>query len=545
MSPPSIISESKTLGESFAEIESNAWYTKIEDIKPSIQHLHTSFHKDQKSHDLQFRLNQLRNLYFAIKDNEDAICDALELDFGRNSSETRNLELLGGLNELVHTMASLNEWVKPEPISDLPLNLKTNPVYVERIPLGVVLIISPFNYPFFLSFSAVVGAIAGGNAVVLKQSESTPRFSRLFSEILTEALDKDIFVAINGAIPETTELLDQKFDKIMYTGNNFVGTIIAKKAAETLTPTILELGGKSPAFILDDVLDKDLETIARRIAWGRFTNAGQTCVAVDYVLVPESKHDKFIIALTKVLQDEFYPGLTKDSKDFTKIIHERAFKNLEKIINTTKGKIIYGGEGLDFNSRFIPPTVIDQVSWDDSSMKGEIFGPILPILTYDNLSKSVEEVVSLHDTPLAEYIFTSGSTNRKYNKQLDIILKGVRSGAVIINDVLLHVALINAPFGGVGQSGYGAYHGKYSFRHFTHERTTIEQKLYNEFMLKSRYPPYSGKKDDLIKTSQQNYNGQVWFNRDDDVPIGGPSYLFSGWTTFTGILNLIWKFANK
>ncbi|RCK55787.1 Aldehyde dehydrogenase, dimeric NADP-preferring [Candida viswanathii] len=543
MSPPSKLEDSSS-ATTAADTLGDSWYTKVSDIAPGVQRLTESFHRDQKTHDIQFRLNQLRNLYFAVQDNADALCAALDKDFYRPPSETKNLELVGGLNELVHTISSLHEWMKPEKVTDLPLTLRSNPIYIERIPLGVVLIISPFNYPFFLSFSAVVGAIAGGNAVVLKGSELTPNFSSLFSKILTKALDPDIFFAVDGAIPETTELLEQKFDKIMYTGNNTVGKIIAKKAAETLTPVILELGGKSPAFILDDVKDKNLEVIARRIAWGRFTNAGQTCVAVDYVLVPTKLHKKFIAALTKVLSQEFYPNLTKDTKGYTHVIHDRAFNNLSKIISTTKGDIVFGGD-TDAATRFIAPTVIDNATWEDSSMKGEIFGPILPVLTYDKLTTAIRQVVSTHDTPLAQYIFTSGSTSRKYNRQLDQILTGVRSGGVIVNDVLMHVALINAPFGGVGDSGYGSYHGKFSFRSFTHERTTMEQKLWNDGMVKVRYPPYNSNKDKLIQVSQQNYNGKVWFDRNGDVPVNGPGALFSAWTTFTGVFHLLGEFITN
>ncbi|CAK9438743.1 uncharacterized protein LODBEIA_P29670 [Lodderomyces beijingensis] len=537
--------EATKIDDSYAEIENpTAWYTPVAAIAPGVKHLSDSFFSAQKTHDIQFRLNQLRNLYFAVQDNVDEICEALEKDFGRASSETRNLEVLSGLNELVHTMASLHEWMKPEQVTDLPITLKSNPIYIERIPLGVVLIVSPFNYPFLLSFSALVGALAGGNAVVLKQAESTPNFTRLFTEILTKALDKDIFLAVNGAIPETTELLEQKFDKIIYTGNGVVGKIVAKKAAETLTPVILELGGKSPAFILDDVQDKDIEIIARRIAWGRFTNAGQTCVAVDYVLVPTKLHSKFTTALKKVLNEEFYPNLTKDDPQFTHIIHERAFNGLTKMIEASKGDVIVGGKS-DSKTRFIPPTVIDNVTWSDSTMQQEIFGPVLPIIKYDQLSDAVGQVVRQHDTPLAQYVFTSGSTSPQYNKQLKSILQNVRSGGCIINDVLMHVALVNAPFGGVGQSGYGAYHGKFSFRHFTHERTTMEQKLWNDFMMKARYPPHSEGKDRLIKVSQSGYNGNVWFGRTGNVSIYGPGLIFSAWYTATGLFSLAYEFATK
>ncbi|KAK6457509.1 aldehyde dehydrogenase [Scheffersomyces xylosifermentans] len=546
--PPAPLKDSVSSVESFTKVDSAATavpvlqHTALKDIPVGVKRLHDAFHQKQKSHSVQYRLNQLRNVYFKIKDNIDPICEALLKDFHRVPAETKNLEISGGLAELVHTMASLHKWVKPEPVTDLPLTLKSQPVFIERIPLGVVLIISPFNYPFFLSLSAIIGAIAAGNAVVFKPSELTPHFSQLFTELLTEALDEDIFFAINGGIPETTAALDQKYDKIMYTGNNTVGTIIAKKAAETLTPVILELGGKSPAFILDDVTDKDLQVAARRIAWGRFTNAGQTCVAVDYVLVPEDKKAKFVNAIVKVLGEEFYPELNKDNKDLTHVIHDRAFANITNIIKTTKGKIVFGGKS-DAESRFIEPTVIDNVDWDDSTMSGEIFGPVLPILTYTNLSESLSKLQSRHDTPLAQYIFTSGPTSRTKNPQIDTILKAVRSGGTIVNDVLMHVALVNAPFGGIGNSGQGAYHGWFSFRHFTHERTTMEQKLWNDFLLAPRYPPFTAKKNAVLDVAQSQYNDKVWFGRTGDVKVSGPSTLFSTWTGIAGVAALVYYFV--
>lgn len=533
--------------ESYAEIDkitSNSWYTPIDQIAPKVKKVTDSFFLNQKSHDIQFRLNQLRNLYFAVKDNQDALVEALEKDFYRAPFESKVLEIETGLNELVHTMAHLHEWMKPEQVTGLPLSMQLNPVYIERIPLGVVLVITPFNYPFVLTFAAVVGAIAAGNHVVLKQSELTPNFSNLFSEIFTKVLDPDTFVAINGGIPETTEVLNQKYDKIIYTGNGTVGRIIAKKAAENLTPCILELGGKSPGVILDDVTDSDIATVARRIAWGRFTNAGQTCVAVDYVLVPQKLHSKFIAAIKKILEEDFYPNLDKTNKDWTHIIHDRAYGNLTKMIANTKGDIVVGGlNQADSETRFIPPTVIDNATWSDSSMQQEIFGPVLPVIVYDNLSDAIKEIVRQHDTPLAEYVFTSGSTSPKKNRQLQQIITSVRSGGLIVNDVIMHVGLSNAPFGGIGESGYGAYHGKFSFRYFTHERTTIETKLSTEKMMMSRYPPFTDGKDKLLAAAQQSYNGNVWFGRRGNVLVGGPGGFFSIWNSIGGVFNLIRRFT--
>ncbi|KAG5419480.1 HFD1 [Candida metapsilosis] len=512
-------------------------YTELSEIPAGVQKVTDGFFTG-KTHSLQFRLNQLRNLYFAIKDHQKEICDALELDFARSPSETKNYEISTGLNELLFTMTQLHKWAKPEAVTDLPVNLMTNPVYIQKIPLGVVLVISAFNYPLFVSISPIVGAIAGGNTVVFKPSELTPRFSKLFTELLTKALDPDILFVVNGAIPETTKLLEQKFDKIIYTGNGMVGKIIAKKAAENLTPVVLELGGKSPAIILDDISDKDLATAARRITWGRFANAGQTCIGVDYVLIAESKRAKFVAEIKKVIEKELYPGVDKYDKNFTHMIHTRAFDRMVKIIKETKGDIITGGD-YDADSKYVAPTVIDNAAWTDASMQQEIFGPILPILSYTNINDACKEIIRQHDTPLAAYIFTGGYTSAEKNPQLATIKQSIRSGGLIVNDVLMHIALHNAPFGGIGQSGYGSYHGKFSYRTFTHERTVIEQPLNNDWMLDSRYPPFTPAKDRLMTKGLASYGGRVWFGEKGDVKIDGPSTFFKTWTTTAGLIGMV------
>lgn len=519
-------------------------YTPLSEIPGAVQRLRTSFHKDRKSHSLQHRLNQLRNLYFAVKDNTEAICDALLKDFNRAPSETKNLEISVFLSELIHTMAHLHEWIKPEPVTHLPISMKTNPIYIERVPLGVVLVISPFNYPLLLALSSLMAGIAGGNAVVLKVSELTPNLAVLLTDILTKVLDQDTFVMVNGAIPETNALLDQKFDKIMYTGSTMVGTIIAKKAAETLTPVLLELGGKSPAVVLDDVTDADIPVVARRIVWASFSNAGQTCVAVDYVLASEKVKAKLVEAIVKVINEDFYPSLDASDPSYTHVIHQRAFGNLTKMISQTKGKIVTGGQS-DEKTRFIAPTVIDNVTWDDPTMAQEIFGPVLPILSYSSLEDAVEEIVKRHDTPLALYIFTSGPMSRSKNKQVDFVRTAVRSGGTMVNDAVMHVGLTNAPFGGIGTSGQGAYHGFFSFKAFTHERTTMEQKLNMDFALKVRYPPYEEKKDKVVAAAMDKYNSNVWFGRTGNVSTSGPGVFFSTWAGLAGVGALVYFFVGS
>lgn len=524
--------------------ESVLAYTALSDIPGIVENITNKHFSERKTHSVQFRLNQLRNLYFAVKDNVDDLCDALYQDFGRSPTETYTLEYLVFMNELLHTMAHLHKWARPTPVDGLSLVMKQNPVFVEHIPLGVVLVIAPFNYPLFLSLSSIVGALSAGNSVVLKLSELTPHFTTKLTEVLTVALDPSVFAMVNGAIPETNALLDQKFDKIMYTGSTAVGTLIAKKAAETLTPVLLELGGKSPAIVLDDIADGDIDTVARRIVWGRFTNSGQTCVAVDYVLVHEKVKEKLVTAIVKVVEDRFYKDLDAKDSSYTHVIHQRAFESLKNMIESSSGDIRTGGE-YDTETRFISPTVIDNVDWLDSTMKREIFGPVLPILLFSDLSNAVRQVTRYHDTPLALYIFTSGPQSRAKNPAVELIQSNIRSGATMVNDCLMHVSLANAPFGGIGTSGQGAYHGKYSFRAFSHERTVMENKLTMDFALSSRYPPGSLSKTDVLEHSMTPYNGSVWFGRTGNVREKGPNLLWSAWKSVMGVGALIYYFVNS
>lgn len=515
-------------------------YTPIPEISKNVNRLVSAFHEKHKLHSIQNRLNELRNIYFAIKDNSDLICEALERDFHRSPFETKAMEIAPLLTEVLHSITNLHKWARPTPVKDLPITVAGQPVYVERIPYGTVLVIAPFNYPLLLSVASITGAISGGNNVVVKLPESTPHFSQLLSELLTDACDEDTIYFVNGAVEEVTEVLNQKFDKIIYTGSTTIGKLIAKKAAETLTPTILELGGKSPGFVLDDVKDKDLETICKRILWGKFSNAGQTCVAIDYLLVDEKVKGK----LTKVLVQEaekFFPNIDANS-DYTHLIHDKAYSTVADTISKSDGKVIFGGK-TDKKSRFIEPTIIDNVEFSDSTMRQENFGPVLPILTYSNLTESLKQIIQTHDCPLSQYIFTSGSTSRAKNTQIDKILTYIRSGATLINDTLIHVALADAPFGGIGNSGTGSYHGFYSFRSFTHERTTIEQALWNDFAFKSRYPPYNDDKVELIEASTSPQ--REWFSRTGNVKVSGPSIFFKAYDNIAFYTGLGYKFVTK
>ncbi|CAM9023092.1 unnamed protein product [Wickerhamomyces anomalus] len=439
-------------------------YTPLDQIPSIVSSLHESFHSHAKLDSIQYRLKQLRILYHAIHSNEDAICEAIKLDLNRPIQDTKFLEFDVFYSEILDIIANLESWSKPTPVDDVPKIISFASPKIERIPLGTVLIISPFNVPMLLALQPIVGALCGGNTMVLKQSEFVPNTALILSKILTRALDSDIFKVVNGAIDETTVLLEQKFDKILYTGSSQVGRIVAKAASKNLTPCLLELGGKTPVYVGASVEDS-LEVVTKRIMFTKFINAGQVCLAADYLLVDEKIYDKFIKTLLKTV-DEYFKGV--DSKNFTHIIHERSWERLNSMIKSTKGQIIFGGKNSNRALKYIEPTIIKNVDFDDSTMKEEIFGPILPIIKISNIFETIDEIKSRHDTPLAVNIYSHDASEIHY------LRTHIRSGALIINDGMMHVAIHSLPFGGIGESGYGAYHGIHSFKSFTHERAILE-----------------------------------------------------------------------
>lgn len=453
-------------------------FTPIEIIPSKVEKLHASF-QNGKTQPLPYRLNQLRNIYFMIKDHEDEIKNALKLDLNKSENEAQLTEISVVLGDLLYIIDNLGDWLKPETPKGVPTLFKIGSPKIYKQAFGTVLIISPFNYPFMLSIQPLIGAIAGGNTVVYKPSELTPYTSSLLTRILSEALDSDTFTVIYGGVDETTALLDQKFDKILYTGSGAVGKIIAKKAAENLTPCILELGGKSPAFVGERLNSRQLNLSAKRILHGKFTNAGQTCVAPDYLLVHESSYDEFITALLKNVKTLYGDA---DINNYNKLVHERSFEKLNQMINETSGEIIYSGEHSK-EHRFFNPTIIKGVTFEDSTMKGENFGPVLPIIKYSSLNSVIDDVVKYHDTPLALYIFSQNKSER------ELISTRIRSGAVLFNETLIHVGISQLPFGGIGQSGYGDYHGKYSFDAFTQKRASLDQPFWAEPLFEVKYPP--------------------------------------------------------
>lgn len=451
-------------------------YTPVEEIPAIVKSLNKSFRQSKPS--LEFRLNQLRQLYYALKVNEDLLIRALKLDLNKSEEDTHLTELIPIYSDLLLIIKNLPTWTKPRSvISETSLLFKFSNPKVEYTPFGTVLVISPFNFPLLLSLQPVIGAIAAGNCVVLKQSELVPNTAQTLSDILIDALDPKLFQIVNGAIPETTKLLEQKFDKILYTGSGSVGRIIAQAAVKNLTPYVLELGGKSPAFVTPSVKSQ-IETVCKRIAFTRFTNAGQVCVATDYTIVHDDIYDLFISTMRKIIKKYYNLNVQNSGK----LVNTAAWDRVMKLIRDTKGDVVLGGDGSR-EDRFIEPTLISNVKWDDISMQSEIFGPVLPVVKYSDLQSAIDNVQDVADTPLALYIYSTSKTEQQ------LISSQIRSGALVINDGMVHVGLATLPFGGIGESGQGQYHGKWSFETFSHQRALMKQPFWTEILFESKYPP--------------------------------------------------------
>ena len=435
-------------------------------------------------------LCQLRGCLRLMEENEAAITTALKSDVGKPTFESTFTEVVTVQTEIRATLDELDHWMKPTSYPT-PASLLPGSSYVMRDPYGVVLIIAPFNYPIQLSMLPLIAAISAGNCAVLKPSELTPASSTLLATLLPKYLDPQAFQVITGAIPETTALLKERWDYIFFTGSDVVGKIVAKAAAEHMTPVTLELGGKSPVILGEDA---DLTLAARRVMWGKCLNAGQSCIAPDYVFVPRKLKAAFTAACVAQIS-LFYPNNSvATNPDFGRIVNERHTTRLAKVIDASKGDIVAGGK-YDVASKFIEPTVV-AATVDSPSMQEEIFGPILPIIEYDDVSTVIDYINSKHK-PLALYIF---STNSSFQNR---ILSATSSGGVSINDVMMHFANAAMPFGGVGNSGVGAYHGKFGYETFSHAKAVLNKSVYGD--APARYPPYTAGNAKLFRFVSELY----------------------------------------
>lgn len=432
--------------------------------------------------DVDARLRQLTALRRAIVAGEREILAALAADLRKPAYEAYLAEIVFLYHEIDFTMKHLGRWAKPRR-AGAPSILRPSENYVVPEPYGAALIIGPWNYPFQLTIAPLVGAIAAGNTAILKPSELAPATERVIADLIGRTFDPEFVAVVTGGVDATTALLRERFDHIFFTGGTAVGRIIMEAAAKHLTPVTLELGGKSPTIVLADA---DIETAARKIAWGKFINAGQTCLAPDYVLVDERVRTRFVDALGRAIGN-FYGDDPQASPDYARIITTRHFARLRGLMGPHAPRI---GGRTDERDRYIAPTVIENVPLDDPLMREEIFGPLLPVLSVGSLDEALGIVRSM-SKPLALYLFTGDRAAERR------VIRETSSGAVCVNDVVIHVSNYRLPFGGVGESGMGAYHGQYSFEAFSHLKPVMKRTRLFDMPL--RYPPYRGSAMNIVR----------------------------------------------
>ncbi|WP_026695155.1 aldehyde dehydrogenase [Peribacillus kribbensis] len=430
-----------------------------------------SFFRTNKTKEIAFRLNALKSLQSAVKQYENQLIAALKEDLNKSEFEAYSTEIGVVLEEIRFTLKHLRSWAKPRRVKT-PLTHIGSKSYLYSEPYGTALIIAPWNYPFQLAAAPLIGAIAAGNCAVIKPSELTPKTSEVLARLIKEHFPEEYISVVLGGVEASEALLQEKSDYIFFTGSPAVGRIIMEAAAKNLTPVTLELGGKSPCIVHEDA---DIKLAAKRIAWGKYTNAGQTCIAPDYLYLHTSIRDSFLAAFKEAAADLF--GLNPlENPSFTRIVSEKHFLRLQSLMGD--GEIFLGG-GTDKKRRVIEPTVLTNITWKDSIMQDEIFGPILPVLEYTNLDEVIEGIHH-HPNPLSLYLFTSTPAVQEQ------VLNSISFGGGCINDTVYHFASPHLPFGGVGSSGIGAYHGKGSFDTFSHHKGVLKQT--NLFDIPFRYP---------------------------------------------------------
>ncbi len=456
-------------------------HTPAPAIAETVARLRASFDRG-RTRPLAWRLAQLHGLQRFVRERAEEIHQAVHADLGKPRTESFIAEIGYLEGELEHSIKALAGWMKPDRVST-PIVAQPGRSRIYKDPLGVVLIIAPWNYPVQLAVAPLIGAIAAGNCAIVKPSEIAPHTSEMLAALLPQYLDAECVQIIEGGIPETTELLAERFDHIFYTGNGMVGRIVMTAAAKHLTPVTLELGGKSPCIIDRDV---DLKVAARRIAWGKFYNAGQTCVAPDYVLAHRDVHERFLEQIRAQLV-EFYGADPAQSPDFARIINQRHHDRLTAML---EGATAVAGGQHDRESRYIAPTVLRDVTPECPVMQSEIFGPILPVLPVDSIDDAIS-FVNRGDKPLALYVFSNDTSVQ------DAVLERTSSGGATVNHAWMHLGVPGLPFGGVGESGMGAYHGRASFDTFTHHKSVLRKPLAIDPPL--IYPPYSQTKTKWIE----------------------------------------------
>ncbi|MFT8321866.1 MAG: aldehyde dehydrogenase [Bacillus sp. (in: firmicutes)] len=444
---------------------------------------HQQFFEKTQTLSVDFRILQLKKLKAGIEQYEQEIVNALQKDLGKHAFESYTYEVGFVLRSIRHAIKNVKKWAKRKKVKS-PVALFPSKSYLQYEPFGTVLIIGPFNYPFQLVMEPLIGAIAAGNCVVVKHSELVPTVSAVLTKMIQSTFDKHYIRSVEGGAAINIALIHGSFDYIFFTGSVSIGKRVMEAAAKKLIPVTLELGGKSPVFVDEHA---NIPLAAQRIIWGKTVNAGQTCIAPDYLVVHESIKEQLVQEMKKALQ-AFYGTTIESSKDFGRIVNDQHFKRLQQMMEQEQKKIIAGGKS-NRKTRYIEPTLLN-ATWNSPSMAEEIFGPILPIITYVDLDAAIQSVKKL-SKPLALYIFT---TNREIEQN---ILGNISSGGVCINDTITHAANPNLPFGGVGSSGMGMYHGIYSFLTFSHKRSVYKKN--DKWNMPFLFPPYTKKKERLIR----------------------------------------------
>ncbi|HXX89876.1 MAG TPA: aldehyde dehydrogenase family protein [Acidimicrobiales bacterium] len=438
-----------------------------------------------RTRDIAWRQRQLAGLVEMLEEHEEAFLDAMAADLGRPRFEGWMADLRVTLRDANELRRNLRSWARDERVRP-PWQLLGTRNRIVREPLGAVLVIAPWNYPIHLLVSPLAAALAAGNTAVVKPSEVTPTVSGALARYIPMHVDPEAVAVVEGGVPETQALLTQRFDRIFYTGNGHVGRQIAEAAARHLTPVTLELGGKSPVIVDRDA---NLDSAARRIVWGKFLNAGQTCVAPDYVLAHESVHDALVDKLASTIRER-YGDDPRTSDSFGRIVNERHALRLQGLLAAGGFKAVACGGDVDAGARYVAPTVLAGVDPDAAVMGEEIFGPILPVLPVRDVDEAIA-YVNGHDKPLALYVFTGSS------RTADHVLRQTSSGGACVNEVVSHVLPAALPFGGVGPSGTGAYHGRWGFEEFSHRKAVMDRPTWLELAM--MYAPYTALKERIVR----------------------------------------------
>lgn len=446
-----------------------------------LQHLHIYFYSG-KTLGFNHRMDCLQQFQKLLDNHKDEMIAALHADFNKPTFETLVTEMTMLQKELTYFKNNLKSWMHPKRVFPSILNFPSKETVAYQ-PYGVVLVISPWNYPLLLALQPVMAALAAGNCAVLKPSELAPNTSALLSMLIAEYFSAEYIQVIEGGVEETTELLNHKFDKIFFTGSTSVGKIVHQAAAKNLTPVVLELGGKSPCIVTPST---NIPLAAKRIAFGKFVNAGQTCIAPDFIFIHPKVEKQFIAEMKKVLET-FYGDEPEASPYFARIINEQHYHRIKQYV--LKGNVLIGGQ-TNSKKRYIAPTLIKIDDWNDEVMQHEIFGPVLPIVNYNDIN----EIIAYNhenDKPLAFYVFGDDRA------EIETLLKRCQYGGACVNDCLSHIINNKLPFGGIGTSGFGNYHGKFSFEAFSQTKAVVYRKTWYDNKLK--YPPYTNNKLNLLK----------------------------------------------